>query len=778
MSLCLGGSLPAAEIDLQKLPPSAKVEIEFVRDIQPIFESSCLRCHGPEKPKSHFRLDNRESALQGGGDGVDILPGESAKSPLVYYVSGLVEEMEMPPRGKGDPLSPEQIGLLRAWIDQGAHWSVIAPARVEFSIAPTFRYLAVEGDKKSFREIEGGREGGSGGVEHFFLQQKISPATTVVAEGHGLARENDFAVHLSLDKTDTGFIHGGVEQWRSYYDDSGVFYEPARPSLFSLNRDLHLDLGRAWIDLGLTLPNWPQMVLGYEYQWKDGEKSTLQYGTANGKNIFPSVKKIDEQTHILKFDFVYERNDWRIEDNARVEFYNLKTRRENVNQFTFGPQPESVSRIDEGARQTLGVNTIRIERAVGDWLFLAGGYLYSRFEGDASYDQLTLDATGVPLAGLFWYGDNIILRRETHLFSVSSAVTAIEGLTLSATLQNEWGHQEGFGNIHLDEGDPSEPGSFLLQPASVDSNLDREKFSEIFAARFTRIPWTVLFAEARWQDERIGQFEEQIGGGGHAFQRDTVAGSFQQKYEIGFNISPWRPVSFTLEYKKEISDSDYDHLRDVSLEGDGYSAFIRDRQINTGEVLAKLVLRPAAWMKTTLSYRLVVTDYSTRTDPVADGAGPVISPGGQIFSGNNDDHIFSLNAVFTPIARLNFSTAFSYTQTRAISEDNGSFSVVPYAGDIFSVLLNVNYALNKTTRLETVYSFSQANYGRHNSSDGIPLGINYTRHVVGFGVVKKWSNSVSTNLRYNFYNYSEPSSGNQNSYRAHGIFATLNFKWP
>src|SRR3954470_20439597 len=68
----------AAEVDLEKLPRAAIKPIQFERDVKPIFENACLRCHGPEKPKSRFRLDNRESALKGGNNGVDILPGESA----------------------------------------------------------------------------------------------------------------------------------------------------------------------------------------------------------------------------------------------------------------------------------------------------------------------------------------------------------------------------------------------------------------------------------------------------------------------------------------------------------------------------------------------------------------------------------------------------------------------------------------------------------------------------------------------------------------------------
>ena len=95
--------LRGSEIDASALPAAAKATVDFDRDVKPIFESVCFRCHGPEKPKSRFRLDNRESALKGGENNKDdIVPGDSAKSKLIHYVARVVEDMEMPPPGKGD----------------------------------------------------------------------------------------------------------------------------------------------------------------------------------------------------------------------------------------------------------------------------------------------------------------------------------------------------------------------------------------------------------------------------------------------------------------------------------------------------------------------------------------------------------------------------------------------------------------------------------------------------------------------------------------------------
>jgi mono/diheme cytochrome c family protein len=111
-----------AEVDLSKIPPAATQPIDFARDIKPLFEASCIKCHGAEKAKNGFRIDSRAHALAGGDHGVDIIPGDSAKSPLVHFVAGLVPDMEMPPKGKGETFTAVQVGLVRAWIDQGAKW--------------------------------------------------------------------------------------------------------------------------------------------------------------------------------------------------------------------------------------------------------------------------------------------------------------------------------------------------------------------------------------------------------------------------------------------------------------------------------------------------------------------------------------------------------------------------------------------------------------------------------------------------------------------------------
>jgi len=112
--------------DLSKLPPaSTKSGVTYTTDIKPIFEASCVKCHGAEKPKAGLRLNSLEGALKGSKEGKVIEIGHSTKSSLVVSVACISEDedMWMPPKNnkaKIAPLTKDEVGLIRAWIDQGA----------------------------------------------------------------------------------------------------------------------------------------------------------------------------------------------------------------------------------------------------------------------------------------------------------------------------------------------------------------------------------------------------------------------------------------------------------------------------------------------------------------------------------------------------------------------------------------------------------------------------------------------------------------------------------
>ena len=103
-------------------PAAAKPDITFATDIKPIFDKTCVNCHGPKKQKSGLRLDSLEASAHGSDDGPVFEIGKSEFSLIVSNVARLGKEDDwMPPvDDKHAPLTQDEIALIRAWIDHGA----------------------------------------------------------------------------------------------------------------------------------------------------------------------------------------------------------------------------------------------------------------------------------------------------------------------------------------------------------------------------------------------------------------------------------------------------------------------------------------------------------------------------------------------------------------------------------------------------------------------------------------------------------------------------------
>ena len=113
---------PAAAL----LPPaSTKTGVTYTTDLKPIFDANCVKCHSGEKPKAHLHMDTLEGILKGTKHGPIFTSGDGANSLLVKAVAHQLKDTDgwmppMPNKAGAKTLTPEEIGLVIAWINQGA----------------------------------------------------------------------------------------------------------------------------------------------------------------------------------------------------------------------------------------------------------------------------------------------------------------------------------------------------------------------------------------------------------------------------------------------------------------------------------------------------------------------------------------------------------------------------------------------------------------------------------------------------------------------------------
>jgi hypothetical protein len=134
-ALAVGLGLAGLTHSTRAAEESADLRVDFAKDVQPILQQSCVRCHklpesgggGPLRgPAGGLRLDDRAAAFKGGKLGKVIVPGSADESLLYKVLTGPARDTNPMPKVKPGqefkPLPDEQIQTIKRWIDEGAEW--------------------------------------------------------------------------------------------------------------------------------------------------------------------------------------------------------------------------------------------------------------------------------------------------------------------------------------------------------------------------------------------------------------------------------------------------------------------------------------------------------------------------------------------------------------------------------------------------------------------------------------------------------------------------------
>ena len=647
---------------------------------------------------------------------------------------------------KSIPLCLLLAGLLPAVISRGE-------AELGLQLTPGLTAISVSGDKQQFREDHWLGNGVSGGIEDATLHRDLSKDTTLDATGRAYFDQHNYKLELAVTKTDVGYIHAGVTQYRKFFDNTGGFFRTFAPAAFTLNRELGLDIGDVYFEAGLTLPNAPQVVVGYERQYKTGAKSLLEWGgvTQGGvtRNIFPSYEDIDEHTDIFRLSVDHDIKLVHVGDELRYEHYATGTTRVDGN----GVQTATVH---EDFHSDTFCNTFHMDSHLNDKCYWSLGYLYTTLDGFGDSTGSMLSPFGGP--NVSWLANAIDSDLDSHVLNINVMYGPLAGLTFSAGIQGEKTESSGTS-------DPLFAGTAATN--LLNSSNNRESLDETFAARFTKIPFTTLYAEGKWTE--LHQAINETATGPFPLALDEVASDFQQDYRLGFNSAPLAHVTWTGRYRHLIDHNDYNFPTDTTV---GYPGFITAQDFVTDEFMTKLTLRPVTRFSVSLMYQLIATDIRTGTESVA----PLV-PGGTLLSGDYNANVYSLSATFTPTARLYLTGYASYLDTRTATFANHNPAVTDYKGGVYTIMGTAGYALDEKTDATLEYSYSASDNFTDNSAAGLPLGITDHRHALLAGLSRKLRDNVIARLRYGFYEFDATSNGGINNYRANLVSANCTIRF-
>lgn len=220
-------------------------KVDFNRDIRPILSNQCAKCHGPDEKERKggtdgLRLDVRDDAIADLGGYAAIVPKHPEKSELIKRILSSDDDERMPPKGSGKKLTPQDIDLLKRWIEQGAeyaqHWSYVKPARPVLPAVKNGKWSRNEIDYFILERLE--REGLLPSIEtdRFSLMRRVAlDLTGLPPTVEDLEREGEWdKAYLSyvdklLDSPRYGehWAHAWLDLAR-YADSAGYADDPPR----------------------------------------------------------------------------------------------------------------------------------------------------------------------------------------------------------------------------------------------------------------------------------------------------------------------------------------------------------------------------------------------------------------------------------------------------------------------------------------------------------------------------------------------------------------------
>ncbi len=296
-----------------------------------------------------------------------------------------------------------------------------APAEPEFNnwIELSIGGLITSGDTALFEQQHHMSGDVFGGIHDLHYEQTVDKNGQFSIDGHAIFDTGDYDLTLSLSKPDLGYIKAGYNQFRSYYDGNGGFF-PVNGAFFPPPiPEMYITRGEAWFELGLQLPDWPEIIIRYSHEFRQGQKDSTLWGDTNltglttgqtTRKIAPAYRDIDEARDIVSLEIskTFGNTDiglgMRYEHDNNNDALNLQRNPDEASQRFITQKESNNFDLFSGHATT--------ETRFSDSLWLTTAY---------SYTTLSSDLSGSRIYGPFYYSsysdpiENLGPRDEGYL---------------------------------------------------------------------------------------------------------------------------------------------------------------------------------------------------------------------------------------------------------------------------------------------------------------------------------------------------------------------------
>jgi len=675
--------------------------------------------------------------------------------------------------------------------------------------------LIINGDAAQFKQEHRMSGDVFGGIQDLHFEQAVGKDGLFSIDGHAIWDNNDYDVKLELSKPKVGYIKAGFTEFRSWYDGNGGFFPHNGGTFFPPPfPEMHIDRGEVWVELGLRLPDWPEITIRYSHEFRDGQKDSTIWGDTNltglavnpTRKIIPSFRNIDETRDIVALDALKTFGNTDVNLGVRYEHSTID---DSLNmERGAGQLPPTVP--PPGAQRFItqrDVNNLDLfsghaitETRFSDSLWFTAGYSYTTLGSDIGGSRIIgthFDANfGEPVPTLRPFDHGFINLAGTsqvdeHIFNANVLWMPLKDLTILTAFRYTHDDRESDSTFLATDSTPNVPpftpsnpqgGAHPItpEPVAASASTDYNRFGERLELRYTGIANWLFYAEGDWEEEFGNRLEHQEGGEEAGFEllnlnEDT---SFLgQKYIVGANWYPMLRLNLSAQYYHKIA----------SYSNDINSAIhqrLVDEDWNTDDVNVRITCRPK--IPTYLGTLAFVTRYDfVRTE--IDSKLAVFSDAdilNEEESGVITKHVITEAITWSPLARFYLQANVSYilnqTDTPANNIDlvpNTNPTVTNFRNDYWTVTSGAGYIIDDKTDFYTDYSFYCANDHFKNAAVAMPYGMGATEHTASASITRQLTKNMRLLLKYSYFNYRDVTSGGHNNYEAHSIYSGLQYRF-
>ena len=641
-----------------------------------------------------------------------------------------------------------------------------------------------DGDKAQFEHETHLNNGPFGGIQDFHLQEFVGQQGLFTLDGHAMPGNGDYSVNLKLSDPDKGYISGGFNQFRTWYDGNGGFF-PQNGQWFSpLDDELHIDRGSLWFEGGLTLPDKPSLVVRYEHDYRQGQMDSTSWGDTaltggyGTRNIVPTFQDIDETRDIFTADVKDKLGSTDAGLGARYEVDR------SYDSLNIDRMPDSSANRyvtqDNGERDDLFSVHGFTETVFNKQATFSLGGDFTEIDTHISGSRIYGPSYGAPFSTTYADSQNHDEgftglsgggTTKDYVANMNWMLTPHDNLVFVPAFRVEYQDSDLSDNFS-DNAVTSTGGPVNSTPSAFGADNWYLDVAESLEARYTGFRNWSLYADGEWSEDNGNEmWNETTGIITPVLNQDW--NRLGQKYTIGANWYPLYRLNFGAQYYHQIHDYDYDN--NLTPAPTAYPGYLQNENFVVDDMNIRITWRILDTLSSVTRYDF---QYSTvDTTGIPNGG----TTAATIQSASLTSHIISENISWTPTSRLYVQAGGSYVLnslgTPAQDWMGTNQIVLDSADNYWTVDATAGYALGQHTDLQVQYTYYRADDYANNSASSQPFGAGDEQDAVTATLTHQFTKALQVGLKYGFFTNRDATSGGHDNYDAQLVYADMQYRF-